>query len=337
MNTRIATVNISINNQNISRDIVPFLTGFSYTDNLSGEADSAEIQLQDRDGRFRGPWFPTRGDTAVVSIARANWNAGAGVETLPIGTFEIDEIVNSYPPNKAVIKLISIPNNAKIRSVKHSHPWEDVKLSEIAGDIAAEAGMELFYDTEEDPKIKRAEQTEQSALEFLQKQCGDAGLALKVADNKIIIFDEEKYENQKSVLTFRYGASPIESFKGAASIYEIYAACHVKYKHGQKNELIEYTFQAPDKKDGMTLEVNKSVESVEEAEKLAKKSLREKNREEVKVSLSTVGNFLLVAGNVITLEGHGFYDGNYLITRAAHKLGGGYTTDIEARKCLNGY
>ena len=127
------------------------------------------------------------------------------------------------------------------------------------------------------------------------------------------------------------------SFDCRTTIHNIYKACHVKYKHSQKDELIEYTFTDPNRKDGQTLQVNEKVDSLEAAEKLAKKKLHEKNLEEVSVSLTMMGNFALLASNTVQLHGWHNYDGKYLITRSTHDIGDGYTTKIELRRVINGY
>lgn len=334
LNTRRTSAQVLINGKDITQDITPYLSAISFTDNLSGESDTAQLDLEDKERLWIADWFPKRGDTAQIKLLRQNWGLD---DTLDLGTFEIDEISNSYPPHKCQIKLNSIANNTNLRSVNKSRSWEKVKLSKIALDIATESGLELFYDTAEDPTIDRAEQKEQSCLAFLTKLCVDNGLALKVNDKKIIIFDEEKYEAQEPVISFSYGDERIKSFSATATISQIYSACHVVYRHGKKSEKIEHTFSDNSKQTGMTLEVNKKVESKAEAEKLAKKSLREKNKDEVKVRLEVIGSFELLAGNTIRLEGHGFYSGKYIIEKADCHIGSGFTCSLELRKCLTGY
>ena len=328
---------ILANGQDVTGNISNFLRSITYTDNLSGEADTAEIELEDVDRVFISEWFPKRGDTVSIILWREFWQDDGSIQTLPLGTFELDEITNSYPPNIAKIKLNSIPNNAKLRSVDKSKSWENFKLSAIARDIATTAGVELFYDTNEDPTIKRAEQSELSCLAFLKKLCTDNGLALKVADGKLIIFDEEKYEQQEPISTLYYDLSIIKRFNAMATIHEIYSAAHVKYKQGKEDKFIDATFTDTSREAGMTLEINQKVETQAEAEKLAKKKLRDKNKNEIKISLTTVGRFDYLSGKVIALASHGFYDGNYIIEKATHKIGNGYEVDLQLRKCLKGY
>jgi len=333
MKTRRVWLEIRIAGVDVTQEMSG-LTSFTMTDNLDGESDLAEIRVEDRARLWTAEWFPSRGDVASVTICRL---VGEQEERLDLENFEIDEISNSYPPNVAQIKLNSIPNNSILRSVEGSRSWEKVKLSKIAGDIAQEAGLELFFDGE-DAQVERAEQKSESKLTFLHKLCKDNGLALKVNDKQVIIFDAEKYESQEAVASFSYGDDKIIHFDATATISKIYKACHVKYQHGKQKEFIEYTYTDGTKSEGMTLEINQKVESVAEAEKLAKKQLRDKNKEEIKVRLEVVGSFEYLAGNVIELDdSFGFYAGNYLIEKARHSVGNGYKCSLELRKCLTGY
>lgn len=337
---RSAGVKITIAGVDISTAAASFLKSFNYSDVMGGSADTAEIELHDKERLWTAAWFPKRGDTAEITLTRENWS-GSGTDELPLGSFEVDEISNKYSGsggNDCSIKLISIPQNTNLRNVNKNKSWEKFKLSAIIGEIAGDAGLTLFYDTEEDPEIERAEQRDESNLKFLERICADYGLSVKISDGKIIIFDEEKYESQPPVKTLKYGDNNIKSFSGTAKIHEIYKACHVKYQHGEKSEGIEYTYTDESKEDGLTLEINKKVENEAEAEKLAKKELRKKNREEIRVSLSLIGDFDYLAGNVLELDGeHGFYSGNYLITRSDFRIGNGFECSLELRKCLNGY
>ena len=337
-NARIAAVRAIYEGTDISREIHAYFKGFSFSDAISSEADTASVTLEDRSELWMGDWLPERGAKMEITLEQKWWAGEWDEAELPLGKFEIDEIVSSGPPNEAKIKMVSIPNNAEIRSVERTRPWEKTQLSVIANDVATGAGMELYYDAEEDPVLERAEQSEESDLSFLLKICKDAGLALKVTDERIVIFDVQKYEEADPVLTLTKGSSAIKQFDAKATINKVYKACHVKYKHSKKSELIEYTFEDPNKKDGMTLQVNEKVETLEEAEKLAKKKLREKNQEEISVSVTTVGNFALLSSNTVELSGFHFYDGKYLIVGSTHEIGaGGYTTKINLRRCLDGY
>lgn len=335
--SRRARLKITYNNKDISTNLAPYLKSFSYNDVISGQADDINITLEDRAGLWKADWLPEKGAAlSVVILTQGWWIDGETEEELSLGLFEIDEIECSGPPEEVKIKGVSVPNTTELRGVDKNRSWEKTKLSVIAGDLASGAGLSLFYDTDEDPELDRAEQTEQSDLSFLQKLCTDAGLALKITDGQIAIFDESKYEQVEPVMKITKGQDLIKSYSVKSSTREVYAACHVKYQESEKKAGIEYTYTLPDKK-GKTLQVNEQVTSIAEAEKLAKKKLREKNKEEITISMTLVGSFTLLAGVTVDIAGFGSFDGKYIITKATHTIGGGYAVNLDLRKCLNGY
>ena len=337
MEARRVNVKCLYDSQDISQDIAAFLKSFTVNEVLGGEADEAEISLHDREELWMGDWLPELGATMDITLQIQNWESEGDTRELPFGKFDVDEISISGWPHEVKIKLISVPVTGGMNSVKKTRAWEKVKLSQIAQDIANGAEMELFYDTEEDPMQERAEQSEQTDLSFLQKLCKDAGLSLKITDKKIVIFDVSKYEKEDPVLTITNGTSAVKSFECRQTVHQIYKACHVKYKHSKKDELIEFTFTDPRREKGETLEINEKVESVAEAEKLAKKKLREKNLEETAVSLTMVGNFALLASNTVELKNFHTFDGKYLIMKSSHEVGSGYTTKVDLRRVIDGY
>lgn len=129
----------------------------------------------------------------------------------------------------------------------------------------------------------------------------------------------------------------LTSWDFKSSTREIYKACHVKHTDTKTKAVIEYTYTDPNKSTGKVLEVNQQVESIAEAERLARNKLREKNKDEITGAMTLTGDIRLSAGMTVLVEGFRKFDGKYIITKAAHKVGGGYTTSVELRRCLNGY
>lgn len=345
----------------LSDDIAPYFLSLSYTDNLSNSADDVTLTLEDRAALWSHEWMPDRGAQLDVTIQTLNWDTLIeGLKTLPLGAFEIDEIELSSLPSVVQIKGLSIIGTAQLRGVEHNRAWENVTLQKVCQDIADANGLQLFYDCDDEIKLERTEQNYQSDLEFLQKLCTDNGLALKVAADKLIVFDEYKYESADPVIIIRHprmAAVPtqqetagqeqpqpiiinkLESYRFKIKTRDVYKACHLKYQKGKKDAVIEATFTAPDKKDsdGLTLEISDQADSIPDAERIAKKKLRDKNKEEITGSMTMRGNLNLVAGIVVQVEGFGQFDGKFIIVKATHDLSDGYTTSIDIRRCLNGY
>ena len=340
---------VKYDNKDISADLAGFLKGLSYTDNMSGSADTLDLTLEDRQGLWQSDWLPEKGATLEASLLSTNWDSlYEGAKDLKLGLFEIDEISSTGYPSEVQIRSVSVPDDNKLRGVERTRSWEKAELKTICNDVATGAEMELVFDTEQNPKIDRAEQTEQSDLSFLLALTKDHGLALKVTENKVVIFDESKYETEEAKITIvKPGVfiaqgeglyiADVLSYSLSNRSRDIYKACHVRYQHGKKKEVVEATFTDPDKKEGKTMEVREQVETVAEAQRLAKKKLREKNCQEWTGSFTVPGHLNLVAAVTVNLSGFGRFDGKYIITRASHNIGSGYQTSIDVRRCLNGY
>lgn len=328
---------LSYNNRDITSDLAKYLLSFSYADHASGKADDLQITLEDRIGLWRGDWVPEKGATVQAEIQVQNWEQNNTLETFPLGAFEIDEVEGKGPPETVTLKAVSVPVSSSLRGEDKTRAWEKTRLSVIAKDIAGGAEMELLYDTEDDPEYDRIEQTEQPDLAFLVKLCEDAGLSLKVTDGQIVIFDDSKYEQLEPVMTIIRGVSSVISYSSTSSTREIYSAARVEYKGGSKKEEIRYTYTPPNRPvTGKTLVINERVTSIAEAQRLARKRLRQKNKEEVKFSLTMMGNIALVAGVTVMIQGWGAFDGKYFVEEATHG-GPGHTVKLELRRVLEGY
>lgn len=353
-NLRHVTVKLQYEQKDITQDLVPYLKDFSFNDVMSGEADDISITLHDIDELWMSDWFPEKGAKLTASIVFYNWNELGDEIEMKCGQFEIDEITCKNPPHEVTIGAVSVPDESKLRGELKSRSWEKTTLKAVAEELAKGAGLELFYDTPETIDLDRVEQSDQSDLEFLMKVCKDNGLALKVSDKQVIIFDETKFEMEKVVATLIKGPMPTDltedqikelgeiipyqgSYSLKSSLKDIYWGCHVKHKSTKQKSNIEYTFKDPHKTQGKILQVNQGCETQAEAERLAKKKLRENNKNEVTGSVSILGHIVLAASATINLKGFGKFDGKYIISKCSHKVGGGYTQSLDIRRCLDGY
>lgn len=350
INSRKFQALVKYDGKDISSDLEPYLKSISYTDNMSGEADDLQITLMDKDGLWQSSWLPEKGATLDVTFVLHNWDGSAGAVSSHVGLFEIDEITCQGNPSEVQIKAISVPDDNNLRGSEHTRSWEKAELKRIANDVAVGAGLELAYDVEYNPKVDRVEQTEESDLGFLLKLCKDHGLALKICNKQVVVFDEADYEKAEPFytiikpyqgMTSSIGGATItaiQSWNLKSKIRDIYKACHVKYQQGKTKQTLEATFKDPQKESGKVLEINEQVDTIADAERLAKKKLREKNCDEFTGNFSILGNIGLLAAVNVSLSGYGRFDGKYIITRATHSAGsGGYNTDIEVRRCLDGY
>lgn len=333
--TRRIEVELIYEGANISRDIAPLMIDLTYTDNAHGQDDDLSLTLEDREGYWRGEWFPTRGDRIRAALISKNWNAPNEVIRFPCGTFEVDEVECSGPPTQVKVKAVSTPVTESPKREKTTKAWESIRLRKIAKDIADAHNLELVWDSQEDPEYERKDQVETDDLSFLKTLCEDAGLAVKTTDVQLVVFSEEEYEKKPPSHTIVFGQERMSSYRLRAKTTGTYKAAKVQYHDAVRSETFE-VYTPEGKQIGKTeevLKVNQKVDSLDEAQRLSKKKLYDANKREMSGSFSLMGNFGFVGGATVGLKGWGKFDGTWFIERATHNVskGGGYTTSLEIR------
>lgn len=270
-------------------------------------------------------------------------NENGKKSTINCGTFQLDDVKASGPPSTVVIKGTSLEYNG-IRSTEKDKSWENYTLKGIGEEIARKHGMGFMWDCDNDKKYSRVEQSKQTDIAFLKKLCQDCGYSLKITKNKIVIFDQSKYESQQEVAKFTFGdGSYIKwSFTTGEGQTE-YDKCIVQYTDPRtgkviKGEAVSDDYDEDDEDDDEEPEIlyirNQKVSSVAEAEALAEKELKLANKFERAAQLTVKGNPNYCAGMTIRLYKFGYWSGKYLVKTVKHDVssGSGYVTTLTLRK-----
>lgn len=338
MLARRASLKVIYMGVDITKYIQSDLIGFKYTDNASENADDVEIELKDEKAKWLNDWFPGKGDIIKPKINTLNWHKDGEECSLYCGAFIVDEPEYSGRPRKMTLKGISIPSNTNFTSTKKSKAWENIKLSAIAQNIADSAGLDLFLDLNSDPLYSRKDQSETSDMSFLADICKKEGLGFKVTDSKIVIYDEVKYEKKASIITLSESGGLVNSYSFKTTLTNSsYAGCKIKYRNAKQGTVIDYLYSIKDiEKDDKIYELNEIVTSLEEAMRLAEKTLRKLNKKEVTASLSVIGDLRCLGAVCVDLVGFGAFNGKYFIDKAAHSLPN-YNVDLEMHRVLEGY
>lgn len=276
-------------------------------------------------------------------FVRKNWNGDGKDDVLDCGQFELDSVDADGPPSTITIKGTSLPYGTQIRQTKKSKAWENCTLKQISNEIASSNGMACMYESAVNPSYARVEQITMSDISFLSHLCHNAGISLKATNKILVLFDQAAYEAKQEVFTIRKGSGSYIKYRlrtGAAD--KEYASCRVSYINPTTKEIIQATAYVDDydakDKDNQHLEITAKVNSIGEAQSLAKKMLRLKNKYEYTADFTLPGNPLLLAGVTVILASWGAWDGKYIITQAVHSIGSsGYTTRIKLRHVLEGY
>jgi len=336
MDARQTKVSVSFDGADISSVVSNYLLSMSFIDNEEDEADDLQIKLEDRTGIWLQHWLGGIIDGAKSSSKGIKILASIG-ET-DCGEFELDEIKSSGPPSTVTIKGTSLGYSG-IRKTKNDKAWEKYTLSGIQAEIAGKYGLGTIYDCSKDPRYARLEQVGQTDISFLKKLCQDAGYSLKIANGKIVIFDQRKYEQMAAVSSIAFGDGSYTKWSfGTAERDVQYAMCVVRYTNpdtGKKIEGVAYSENYDAGKSGNeTLTItNQRVESQVEAESLAEKLLRLHNKFERIVSFTMIGSPIYNAGMTVNVTNAGYWSGKYLIKTAKHEVSqSGYTTTITLRK-----
>jgi len=328
---------VEYNNTDITKELEKFLMDWSYTDNLSGEIDNINIKLEDRDDLWLADWFPSKGSTIAPTLLRGFWFGNYDYST-DLGVFELDDIKGE----KSVINLnaLATSENSSLRGEEKCAAWEKIYLKTVISEIASKNGMSLVWESSENPKKDRYEQDNETDLAFIHKLCKDAGLCLKLSSNKIVVLDEADYEAQPAkgdINRIPGFTDPIQikKYSFSSTLTDTYKACRVTHHDSTKKKNIEATFTAPNApKVGRTLVIKQEVDSKEEALKLAKKKLHEKNKEATKITLEVFTTTHIYAGDTFNLVGFGTLNGKYIVTQIVYNP---KTITLQVRRCLEGY
>ena len=97
MKTRSAEVDLTWNGAAVKSKMLGQTTEITYTDPASGEADSLDISIHDRDRQWTVAWLPLEGDTLEAAIKISDWDREGDNRTLPCGFFILDNFEFAGP------------------------------------------------------------------------------------------------------------------------------------------------------------------------------------------------------------------------------------------------
>lgn len=336
--SRRVSLSVSIDGYDVAGAFAPYLLDFSYKDEAGGKSDDIQITLQNRDGRFSGPWRPKKGMEVIASIICTDWEGEGDYQELPCGSFKIDEVELSGPPDKIKIKAVSASLSGGLRDTQKTRAWENTSLQTVTDQIAKENNLEPMY-IGEDVQFERQDQRNESDISFLNRLAGDFGMNCKAHNGKLIMFDSEEAEKADVVMELAKTGSMYSpksySFKMSSSSTD-YDKAEVAYtdpKTGKTQKASTKSESKDTKKGGSekSLTLNQRVENAAQAMKLSRSKLHKANQKEQTASLECMGCPKLVAGVNVNLTGFEEFSGKWCIKSATHKLSGngGYSVSLE--------
>lgn len=333
MKSRRVKVNIVYKGKDITTELEEYLTSFSFEDS-EGTADTIQIDLQDKFGKWHGPWLPSKNDKITANIEVVNDNGDGSIERLECGTFFVDDASFSGPPDKVSIKAIAIPVADGGKDERNTRVWEGASLSQIAGDISVSAGLSLIYDAP-DHNYDRMTQDQETDLSFIKKKALKEGIAIKVTSEHLVLYSQKNYEAKGAILTLEKGKDDIKSYSFKHNSNEKgYQKIEVSYFDSNKKKNLKYTYAVPGVEKGPTFKSNERAKNMGEAKRFATNIAREKNKGERTGSFTLKGNLKMIVGYTVNVKGYGKFDGKYFMEKTSHNVTGGYETKINLREVL---
>lgn len=320
--------------KDITTDITPNVISIVYNDNDEKEADNIEITIEDVDALWRNSWYPQKGSTITLSIGYDSDNL-----LIQCGTFEIDEITISGPPDVISIRAIATSYSKAMRT-KKSKSFENQTLRQIAQYVAGQNGLTLVGNIANVNFIHLTQNREKD-LSFLARIANEYGYLFSVRDKKLTFISQTEIENGNPVLSVDRTELRTYSIRDKTS--ETYVAANVAYNNPGDGQIKGANVQTLSNKDNVTykqiasndtLEIRTKAETPAQADLKAKAALHYKNSNQREGSISVEGAPTLLAGNNFTLTGLGELSGKYYIKKSSHRIdkGGGYVTTIDAKQ-----
>ena len=264
-------------------------------DNAGGGADDAVIAFPDSD-RIWGRWNPVRGDTVRINT-----------EDYSTGLMYVDSFTQGA--GTFTLQAISTPLSAK---KPKNRIWRNVRLMEIAADIAKNSNLTLQAYGVIDYTYKAISQANNADIAFLNALCVREGYCCKVYDSKLIMFGEQYMESKPAVPTITPDdVYPGHDFSVADELLESFTVLYCP----PGGSLISYTAMSGSAgSSGRKIEL---LSTIAEAERWAKGYLRSVNKNRITGWLQMKYITTVAAASVVNLSGFGVMDGKYYISKVS--------------------
>ena len=316
----------------ITKDIMPYISSITITDNLEGTLDDAKISLINQKNIFlNNNWSPNKNERIEIGIKTLNWEQEKeGIVNKNFGIFYIDE--KEFSKKTATWKGISAPLNSK--NVKNSKTWESVTLNKLGEEIANKYNLEYQFFSESEINLKDLQQEKQTDFSFLNKIALEEGIKLKITNKKLVLFEESEFQKKETSIIL--DLKKVEDFRIKDKSNDIYDAVEVKEfdKIAFKETKVIITKEELEGKEpgqaNKILKISTRSKS-QDLYKYALKKLQQVNKQENMINITMVGDLRYYAGIVINIINAGIYSGRYMVKKAIHKLPN-FTTEIETYK-----
>lgn len=338
---RRAQPSLTINGKNVTTKLAEYLESLSYTDVASGSSDSLSLDLHNIKRIWLTQWYPTKGSKVKGSISFKNWNKDGETLKLNCGTFVLDEVKFTGGPLSLSLGALAIPANESFKSRERTKTWKKVTIRQIAAEVAKRYKLKLSYSA---PTITIAslEQSKKSDSAFLYEVCDKYGLAMKVYNSKIVIYDHKAAEAKKAVAKISHGSFIDDAWEFRDALEGTYTGARISYKNPNKSSKnkkekdisIYLGLKAEKAKGARVLKINETCDTQADAYYKAAAKVNEANRQATTLSGTMWANPKICAGVCVTVTGMGKANGKYYVDEVTTEIGSSGTTQkVEMHRC----
>lgn len=324
---RRAKVTVLYNGVNVSGQLDEYLSSFRYTDVASGSSDTISLEINDPDRKWIGPWFPEKGDKLAPTIETINWDESPQWKGFKCGLFRLDDFSFRGGPIRLGLEAVALPADSDFKSAEVTQTYEQTTLQEIGDIVASRAGISLVFDAQDVP-VEKIEQNKQTDCDFYNTLVKKYGLALKIFNDKLVVFSEADYEGKKpkAKLTeedFEPGWSWNTQTTGT------YTGVNYSYSNTTKNK----TFTVTAGKEGRVLTVNDPADSLGEATVIALAAVNNANKAVTTMKITLKARIMdFIASDCVEIQDLGRLSGKYYIEQIEHSIGSGYKMSLSLHK-----
>ncbi|MCG7518852.1 phage late control D family protein [Ruegeria sp. Ofav3-42] len=306
------------------------LRRFTYRDVHHGEVDDISFKLADGRGLWRSSWGIDEG-TEVSAVMGYTGLRGIRV---PCGLFAVDETEaeGDAGGDIATFKALSAFTSKELRT-ERSAAYDQKSLSDIVNEVAGRHQLKVVGEIP-DLSFERISQNKQGDLAFLTRLAEDWGCYFTVKGDQLVFTAREAIERAAPVRTFDLvNGDPVTRYQFRKSTHKLYAKAQARYLHPVRKTVLTAEAEDPRVPSGDTLKLDDRVETQTHAERMCVARLARENDALATGRITTVGDPLLLAGQVVALgPSYGRYAGRWLITMARHRFSSdGYTTNIDLK------
>ncbi len=174
---------VTLDGTDLTDKMLPRLVSLTLSEKRGDEADQLDIVLTDHDGMLA---IPPEG--AILTL-QLGWKQGAAVTVglIDKGSFKVDDVQHSGPPDKITIKARSADFTSAIRN-RRSQSWKNTTLGAVLRDVAGRNALTArIMPSLASIALKSISQSRESDIAFL-KRLGQENDAVATIKNKNLIF-----------------------------------------------------------------------------------------------------------------------------------------------------